>query len=85
MSTSQCPNCGTVFAHGDEPWLKKREHCARHDVVYVAGSECTSCVAEREDESNRPKDDANVEVPVRGSSIDNVASVGKKGKRGNTN
>ena len=46
---SQCKNCGTEFAVGEEPWLKQQEHCTRHDVVHVFGTECTSCAAERDD------------------------------------
>ncbi len=46
---SQCKHCGTEFAVGTEPWLRQQEHCTKHDVVHVSGTECTSCIAERDD------------------------------------
>jgi predicted nucleic acid-binding Zn-ribbon protein len=81
--TSQCQNCGTVFQHGDEPWLKQREHCTRHDVVFVAGSECTNCVAEREDAANRPAVDESEadNVEVHSGDSDTATSGQQKGRR----
>jgi len=80
---SQCKNCGTVFESGTEPWLKQQEHCARHDVVYQPGTECTSCVAERDDEANRTATELGAKnVEVHSSGGDSPPVSGKKGKRG---
>lgn len=90
---TQCKHCGTVFEAGTEPWLKQQEHCTKHDVVFPSGTECTSCVAEREDAASRADEaernanrsdekeqDTGGEHEMANSSGDSSVSVREKGR-----
>jgi hypothetical protein len=52
---SKCQNCGTDFETGKEPWLVRKEFCAKHDMTYPAGSVCPTCKANEDDAAERTR------------------------------
>lgn len=56
LNVAKCPTCGTEFeAQLDKdgravafPWNSQKQHCTKHDMVFVGGGECPACRGEKD-------------------------------------
>jgi hypothetical protein len=63
LNVAKCPTCGTEFeAKLDKdgkavsfPWNSQKQHCTKHDMLYVTGGECPACVGEKLVAENTPE------------------------------
>ena len=77
--TIRCPNCDTEFLEDEAPWLQQKVHCAMHDRLRLAGTECEFCVAEAE-EAGTVAETEEVESAVTDSKRWRKPMPRKKGK-----